>query len=181
MRNISTDNQILLLVDEADVFSGQYATRKECHTGNGIHHRAFLVLLENDNKEVLLQKRKHNLWDDFWDITATTHPFHLEDRNETYEEAAKRALQNEMGIKDVKLKNIGGFNYFAKHGDNCENEYCAILVGEYNGEVKASPDLVYHYKWMPKDEFIQECMSSNSSYTPWAILTGKFLKNMLNL
>lgn len=172
---MNPDGQMLLVVDDSDVFHGQYAKRIDCHTGKGIHHRAFLVLLEN-NSQVLLQKRKHKLWNGFWDITATTHPLHLEDHDESYHEAAARALKVEMGIENVKLVNVGGFNYFAQFGAKCENEYCAILVGEYNGPVNASKDLVYEYKWLPKTEFINNSVNDESTYTPWAILTGKFLK-----
>ena len=176
---MNTDNQLLLLVDENDVFSGNYATRKTCHTGKGLHHRAFVTLLENANGEVLLQKRKHALWNDFWDTTAISHTLHLKEHDETYEEAAQRSLKEEMGITDVSLKKIGGFNYFAAHGEKCENEYCAILIGSYNGKIQSNPDVVYKYKWMNKKEFITHCLSEDSTYTPWAILTGKFLSNEL--
>lgn len=172
---MNTDNQMLLLVDEKDNFSGKYAKRIDCHMGKGLHHRAFLVLIGNIQGKVLLQKRKHKLWDDFWDITATTHPLHLEAHDETYDEAAERCLKKEMGISGIKLKNIGGFNYFAAHGENCENEYCAILMGKYDGDVKINGNVAYAYKWIPKDEFIKECVKENQEYTPWAILTGKFL------
>lgn len=173
---MNTDNQMLLLVDSNDVFSGNYAKRIDCHTGKGIHHRAFVVLLENKKGEVLLQKRKHKLWNNFWDTTAISHPLHLKTGDEFYEKAALRALKNEMVITArIELKNIGGFNYFAKHGDNCENEYCAILIGNYNGEVSPDANSVYEYKWMPKNKFIENCLMDDSDYTPWAILTGKLL------
>lgn len=173
---MNTDNQTLLLVDDRDNFSGEYAKRVDCHIGKGLHHRAFVVLVENNNGKILMQKRKHKLWNNFWDTTAISHPLHLKDRDESYVEAANRALKDEMGIESVKLVNVGGFNYFAQFGAKCENEYCAILVGEYNGPVNASKDLVYEYKWIPKKDFIDECIKENPSYTPWAILTGKFLK-----
>jgi isopentenyl-diphosphate delta-isomerase type 1 len=172
---MNTDNQMLLLVDDTDRFSGDYATRKKCHTGKGLHHRAFVVLLENKKGEVLLQKRKHKLWDNYWDTTAISHVLHLKDHDETYTDAALRAMKSEMGIAKMSLEKIGGFNYFAKHGKNCENEYCTILIGNYNGKVKADSRAVYEYQWMKKKEFIQHCLDENNVYTPWAILTGKFL------
>ncbi len=173
---MNTDDQILFVVDENDNFI-KYENRRTCHLGNGVHHRAFVVLLENSKGDVLLQKRKHKLWDNFWDTTAISHPLHLKTGDESYETAGNRALKTEMGIPQIKLKKIGGFNYFVPHGDNCENEYCAILTGVYNGEVTPNPDAVYTYKWVSKKEFVQKCLSNDSSYAPWAILTGDFLHN----
>lgn len=174
----NTDDQILLLVDENDNFAGKYAKRIDCHTGEGIKHRAFVTLLENTKGEVLLQKRKHKLWDNYWDTTAISHPLHLVDHDETYEEAAERTQQIEMGIKNAAVKKVGGFSYFAKHGNMCENEYCAVLVGKYDGDVHPDPKAVYEYVWLPKETFIQNCLNMDKSYTPWAILTGKLLSEL---
>ncbi len=171
---MNTDNQILLVVDDQDNFI-RYENRKECHLGNGIHHRAFVVLVENSKEEVLLQKRKHKLWDGFWDTTAISHPLHIGDRDESYEEAGNRSLMDEMGIRPLSLENVGGFNYFVKHGENCENEYCAILTGLYEGDVVINSDAVYEYKWIPKTEFISQSLKEDQSLAPWAILTGKYL------
>lgn len=171
---MDTDNQQLILVDNDDKFLG-YEKRIICHTGKGVHHRAFVVLLENSAGEVLLQKRKHKLWDGLWDTTAISHPLHLETGDETYEAAGNRALMVEMGIDPVMLGKIGGFNYYVPHYENCENEYCAILVGHYEGEVVINPDAVYEYKWTSKEEFIRLCKNEDPSFTPWAILTGKHL------
>jgi isopentenyl-diphosphate delta-isomerase type 1 len=174
---MNTDDQLLLLVDENDNFSGGYEKRKICHWEKGIRHRAFAVLLENKNGEVLLQKRKHKLWDNFWDTSAISHNLHREDHDETYEEAGNRALRNEMGIPHTRLKKIGGFSYFAQYGKNCENEYCAILTGKYIGPIVADDKAVYGYVWMKKEDFIKQCLEKNKEYTPWAILTGEFLAN----
>jgi isopentenyl-diphosphate delta-isomerase len=119
------------------------------------------------------------LWDSYWDITATTHVLHFENYDETYDQAAQRVLSSEMGISNVVVENIGGFNYFAKHGKNCENEYCAILLGRYDGKVIPDKNAVYEFKWMDKNEFITMCLNNQSDYTPWAVLTGKFLAKKL--
>ncbi len=172
------EKQFLLLVDENDYFSGKYAERENCHYGQGIHHRAFVALLQNKKGEVLLQKRKHKLWDGYWDLTAISHVLHLENHDETYEEAANRSLKREMGIGKVELKKVSGFNYFAKFSKNCENEYCAILFGEYDGKVNVNSDVVYEYVWVKREEFIKDVLSQKEKkYTPWAIysITNLFL------
>lgn len=172
--------QLLILVDENDIPTGEYADKGECHFGRGIHHRAFVVLLYNKKGEVLLQFRKHVRWDKYWDLTAISHVLHLDDRNETYEEAGNRSLKDEMGIEDVSLKNIGGFNYFAKYHSHCENEYCAVLIGEYEGAVFPNLDLVYEYTWMDEKKFIKDVNQHPDTYTPWAIKTVLVLERYKN-
>lgn len=172
------DRQQLILVDENDVPTGEYADKGECHFGEGLHHRAFVVLLENSQGEVLLQLRKHVRWDGYWDLTAISHVLHLADHDETYEEAAHRALRDEMAITDVKLEKIGGFNYFAKYHGHCENEHCAILVGKYDGEYVPNEDLVYETKWVKKEAILVDVEKHPDEYTPWAIKAVKILKKV---
>lgn len=169
--------QMLILVDKYDNPTGGYADKGECHFGEGLHHRAFVVLLYNNKNEVLLQYRKHVRWDKYWDLTAISHVLHLPDRNETYEEAANRSLKDEMGISGVKLEKIGGFNYFAKYHGHCENEYCAVLVGTYNSDVTPNNELVYEHKWMNESEFLSDVKKKPDIYTPWAIETATILSN----
>lgn len=164
------DKQFLLLVDDWDTFSGKYAEKERCHYGKGLHHRGFVILLQNDKGEVLLQKRKHKLWDGYWDVSAISHVLHLTDHDETYEEAAARSLKREMGIINVSVKKIGGFNYFVQEEKYCENEYCAILIGEYNKAVKPNKDVVYEYKWLSRKDFLTDMKNKPQKYTPWANL-----------
>lgn len=165
------EKQILLLVDDKDIFNGKYAEKEQCHFGNGLHHRAFVVLLQNKKGEVLLQKRKHALWNGYWDLTAISHVLHLSDHDESYEEAALRSLKREMGIAKVDLKKVGAFNYFVQEKKYCENEYCAILIGNYDGKVIINTDVVYEYVWMDRDAFIADVIQNPKKYTPWTKLT----------
>lgn len=167
------EKQMLLLVDNNDKFLNKYEEKELCHIGKGIRHRAFVVVIQNQKGEVLLQKRKHKRWDNFWDVSAISHVLHFPNHDETYEKAGNRALKDEMGIIGVDLKKISGFNYFAKYGSQCENEYCAILIGDYNGIVIPNKKLMYEYKWVKKEDFLSDIKNNPKEYTPWAILTTK--------
>ncbi len=169
---------MLILVDKHDNPTGEYADKGECHFGEGLRHRAFVVLLENKNGEVLLQKRKHVRWDGFWDLTAISHVLHLENHNETYKEAVHRALKHEMGIITVSLEKIGGFNYFAKYHAHCENEYCAVLVGKYDGKIVPNKKFIYGHQWMKKEDFFKDIKKNPKKYTPWAVLAVKQLRKL---
>ncbi len=165
----------VILVDNWDKKLG-YGSLEEAHTGKGKRHRAFVTLLFNDKDQVLLQKRKHRLFDGFWDLTAVSHPLQINGKAESYQLASDRALKKEMGIRHVGVNKVGAFNYFAKDGKYCENEYCAILTGQYGGKFKENAKEVYGTKWVRYYDFIQDVSKNPSLYTPWARETVKIFK-----
>lgn len=173
-------DQMLIRVDKSDRLLG-YGPRSRFHTGLGTLHRAFVTLLFNAQNQVLLQRRKHKLFDGYWDFTAISHPLHLSNgHDETYQEASDRALDKEMGIGHVEVKKIGAFVYFAKDGKNCENEYCAVLVGKWTGKHKPNPDEVYESKWIDFKQFLIDVGHNQKIYTPWAVLAASNLKDLGN-
>jgi isopentenyl-diphosphate delta-isomerase len=164
----------LLLVDDNDVFTGNYAPKSDCHRGSGLHHRAFTLLIYNSRGEILLQERKHELWDKFLDLT-NSHPLRVfsgptqSDSYETYDEALERCLLREWRVA-FPVKKLFGFNYFASYGDDlCENEYCAFFIGKFDGQVFPNLEVLYGYKWMPFEHFIADVKLHPESYTPWLI------------
>lgn len=171
-------NQIILAINDSGQFSGEYIPKIVGHIGEGKRHLAITVLLYNSKGEVLLQKRKHKVFDNLWDFTGSTHPLHLENgQDETVEEATLRCLNVEYGIKEkVPLKNFDFFNYFAQVGALCENEHCAMMVGEYNGNINVNPEVGYEYKWMPKEKFLEDTTKNPSIYCPWVIEGVKVLE-----
>lgn len=165
----------LVLVDESGKKIG-YGTYEKCHIGQGKRHRAFVTLLFDKDNNVLLQKRKHRLFDNLWDLTAISHPLNISGRDESYQEASDRALKKEMGIGFVRVEKIGAFNYFAKEGKNCENEYCAVLTGNYDGKFKPNNDEAYEARKVKFEEFLGDIEKNTKKYTPWAVLASKILK-----
>lgn len=172
------DEQIILAVDDEGHFSGEYIPKSVGHTGEGRRHLAITVLVYNSKGEVLLQRRKHQVFDNIWDFTASTHPLHTKDGDESLEEAALRALKDEYGVEDVQFKRVGEFNYFAKIDGLCENEHDHILIGEYNGEVNLNPEIGYEYKWVDKKEFLKDIETNPQQYSPWAVEGAKILKKV---
>ncbi|MBI4037212.1 polyprenyl synthetase family protein [Candidatus Daviesbacteria bacterium] len=171
------DDQIILEVDDQGNFLG-YIPKEAGHKGLGKRHLAITVLLFNKSGQVLLQKRKHKIFNDIWDLTGATHPLHLSNgSDETVEDATKRCLKREYGLdNNIVLKNLGSFPYFAKYNKTCENEYCALLVGEYDGPLQLNPEVGYDYKWMDKNEFLKDISQNPSQYSPWAVESVKLLE-----
>lgn len=168
--------QVILAVDDDGKFL-EYISKEAGHKGKGKRHLAITVLLYNSQGQVLLQKRKHQIFDNVWDFTGATHPLHkIEGADESLIEATLRCLRVEWGISEVKsLSEKGVFNYSAQDKEYSENEYCYLMVGEYEGEVKLDPEVGYEYKWMSKREFLKDVQNNPQNYAPWVIEGVKLL------
>jgi len=171
-----TLEQTLILVDNNDRILG-YAPRSVCHIGKGKRHRAFVVALYNSRGEVLLQKRRHALFSNMWDLTGASHPLRLHNgKNESYAQAAARCVRDEVGIRGVSFRKLGAFNYFAQQGEKCENEHCALIVGKYDGKVKPNPKVAYGFRWTGLKETSHEIQENPKSFVTWGRLGTDLLR-----
>jgi 16S rRNA (adenine1518-N6/adenine1519-N6)-dimethyltransferase len=95
--------EIFDVVDADDQVVGQ-ATRREVHEKN-LLHRAVHVFVVNRHGEVLLQKRSRfkDAHPGVWDSSVAGHL----DAGESYDSAAVRELEEEMGISGVATEEIG--------------------------------------------------------------------------
>lgn len=91
--------ELVDLVDEHDHVTGS-ATVRRCLEG-GLLHRAVAVIVTRSNGKVLLQQRsKRDGWHPgLWTISSTGHV----KKGESYGEAAKRELFEELGL-DARLR-----------------------------------------------------------------------------
>jgi len=94
---VTTDNQreLFIVVDKNDRILG-YRTRYECHHDKKLIHRGINVLISNDKGEMLLQKRSvtKDTFPGFWTTAVGGHVA----KGETYDEAARREMREELGI-----------------------------------------------------------------------------------
>jgi isopentenyl-diphosphate delta-isomerase len=168
----------IIIVDKNDKALG-LEDKLKCHLGTGILHRAFSVFIFNKKGELLIQQRsaKKILWPLYWSNTCCGHPLEGED----YQQAAERRLREEMGFT-CPVKYIGKFQYQAKYKDiGSENEICAVLKGEYNGDVIINLDEVADWKWINFDELKKDVIINSNKYTPWFKMElEKFFKVNVN-
>src|SRR3990167_5145371 len=169
------DTQIISAVDDSGNFL-EYIPRMAGHTGLGKRHLGITILVLNNKGQLLLQKRKHMVFDNIWCFTADTHPYKLESRDETIDEASERALKEDFNIEGIDLENLGFFNYFKEDGKYCENEYCAVVIGKYDGEINMNPEHGYDFAWMDKKDFLKDYEENPEKYAPWVPGGIKILK-----
>lgn len=166
--------EILILVDDQDNEIGT-DTRENCHSGKGKRHRAYTALLFHDGKMLLQQRSKKKLlWPGAWDVSFTSHVY----PGETYQQAAGRRALQELGAKVGELEDVHSFVYFAPQGKNAENEFCRVLVGNFDGKITPNDDEMMAIKWARLSDIRADVKSHPDSYTPWFRLSFEgFLKS----
>jgi isopentenyl-diphosphate delta-isomerase len=168
------EREILVLVDDNDNELGT-DTRENCHAGNGKRHRAYTVFLFHDGK-MLLQRRsgKKLLWPSAWDVSYTSHVY----PGESYQQAAARRGKQELNAEVGDLTDVHSFVYFAPQGENAENEFCRLLVGDFDGKITPNPDEMMSVRWAKTSDVEADLAAHPDAYTPWFKLSFEgFLKS----
>ena len=169
-----TSQEILILVDDDDNEIGT-DTRENCHAGKGKRHRAYTAFIFHEGK-LLLQRRsrKKLLWPGAWDVSYTSHVY----PGESYQQAAARRAREELHAKVGDLKDVHSFVYFAPQGPNAENEFCRVLVGDFDGRITPNPDEMMEVRWARVSEVASDLKAHPGDYTPWFRLSFEgFLKS----
>jgi isopentenyldiphosphate isomerase len=144
------------VLTENGEFTGEIATREECHS-KGLWHKGTVLFIVNSKNEILLQLRTSSnpLWIGLWDVSAGGHV----DAGEFSYEAVIRETKEELGITaDIKdCTFIGCCRSTNIKGDvinNHFNEYY-ILKKDINIEdLKVDPIEVKEVRWFKTEDLI---------------------------
>lgn len=141
----------------------------EAHTNGGKLHKAFSVMVFNEERtKLLIQKRAKAkmLWPEFWSNTCCSHP---KEEHDIELEAAIR-LQEECGFT-CPLIPVHSFIYKADdpEGRGTEHEFDTVLVGAVNESIERKPDPkeIAEMKWVDVEELKDDMKQSPEIYTPW--------------
>lgn len=146
---------------------------------NALLHRAFSVFLFNAKGEMLLQQRAAGKYHSplQWTNACCSHPR----ENESYLDAAKRRLQEELGIS-AELTERFHFLYKADVGQGLwEHELDYVFTGEYNGDFTLNPEEVADIKYISIDELKREIEESPERYTEWFKIIWDEYRNHLEI
>lgn len=145
------------------------ATVAEAHAAPGMLHRAFSVLLFDDDGRTLLQQRAavKSRFPNRWANTCCGHP----GPGEPVVEAAARRLKEELGIAGVGLADIGVYAYAATDPatGRVEREYDHVVVGRVRGSVStaADPAEVAELRWAEVHALSGDLTENPATYAPW--------------
>ncbi len=111
-------------------------TREKCHNTKLIH-RSVYIFLNNSKKGIFIQKRSmmKDLYPGYYTGSASGHVTF----GETYDQAALRELEEELGIK-AQLKRIGKFKCFSE----IDNEISTVYLCNYDGDITINEDEISH-------------------------------------
>lgn len=157
--------EILYLVDSSDNVIGE-APRDQCHN-QGLWHRRATVFVFNSAGELLLQKRAPNMSrPNLWCGSASGHVL----QGESYEQAARRELQEEIGIA-CDLKSLGKLVVQAQYtAEDIDKEHHELFVCEHNGPFNIQQEELSEVKFMSLDELQEKIKDNSQQFTPGFLL-----------
>jgi isopentenyl-diphosphate Delta-isomerase len=151
------------LVDKEDNVIGK-GEKQVSHTDPKLH-RAISILIFNSKGEMLIQKRADTKYHcpGIWANACCSHPR----PGETYEEAAKRRLPEEMGFS-CQIEKEFKFTYYSEFMNAlAEYEMDQVFSGLYDGEIKVNPEEVSEYKWINVDNLLKDIYYDPKKYASW--------------
>ncbi|GAA2681419.1 isopentenyl-diphosphate Delta-isomerase [Actinoplanes palleronii] len=166
---MSTREQHLVELVDADGRAVGSATVADAHQEPGRLHRAFSVFLRNAEGEVLLQQRAavKTRFPLRWGNTCCGHP----EPGETVTTAAGRRLQEELSVRGVELTEVGVYAYRAADPatGRVEHEYDHVLLGSLPDGVAPEPDPteVATLRWVSPSALRAEISAAPEKYAPW--------------
>jgi len=154
----------LIIVDEDDNII-EYVSKKICHRGQGLLHRAFSIFIFNDQNDLLIQRRsvEKPLWPLYWSNSVCSHPR----KGEEYEDAAHRRLEEELRIKTT-LKYLFKFQYHAQYKNiGSENEVCCVFIGKSDENIQPNKSEIEEWKYINLEDLTLDLKNNSNAYTPW--------------
>jgi isopentenyl-diphosphate delta-isomerase len=154
---------LIVLVNEKDEHIGSIG-KLEAHQ-KGLLHRAFSIIVWNDQDEMLIHQRAVGKYhsEGLWTNTCCSHP----KVGETILEAAHRRLQEEMGF-DCELHQKFHFIYQTElENQLIENELDHVLIGTFNQNPAPNPEEVEDYRWISLEQLKNEIAEKPAQFTFW--------------
>lgn len=157
-------------VDEKDNFLGP-VERWEAHE-KGILHRAFTVAVFYQGK-IICQHRKHPVFDDVFDFTASSHPQIINSTEiQGLEDAILKTLQREWNMEQSHIKNLmkKGFALYDDKDPKSkyrEHEYCYLYVCETEREPVANLEMAYGFSLVSIEDLKNRTHEVSNKLSPW--------------
>lgn len=168
----------LVVVNKKDKVIG-IESRKVCHLGRGLLHRAVTIFIFDEKGNLLITRRSKQklLWSNIWEASCSTHVY----KNENYEQAGIRRLPQELGFS-CELESAFIFKYQKLYKNvGSENEICTLLIGRYNGKVDFNQKEISDYKWISLNKLWKDIERCSQKYAPWLkIAVKKYLDYKIN-
>ncbi|MBA2472538.1 MAG: isopentenyl-diphosphate delta-isomerase [Pseudonocardiales bacterium] len=170
---MNPDAPVVLLDDDRRPI-GQLPKSQVHHAATPLH-LAFSCYVFDDSAfdgsgAVLMTRRatSKKTWPGVWTNTCCGHPL----PGEASRDAAARRLREELGLRLVRSAvALPDFGYRAVAPDGVvENEFCPVLIGSVDGQLRPDPAEVLEYRWAPWPEVVALAEAAPWVISPWSAL-----------
>lgn len=160
------ETDLVELVDEHGTATGRTQVGA-AHAAPGLLHRAFSVVVVDDDGRMLLQQRADAKlrFPGLWTNACCGHPAPGAD----LAASAARRVREELGVDLVEAREVGTFRYRAVDAGSghVETEYDHVVVGRLAGDVLPDPDEVGDTRWVTAEE--AHALVDAGVTTPWFV------------
>lgn len=162
--------QLLAVVDKNDTVLKKI-DKWEAHE-KGVLHRGFTVCLFYQDK-IILQHRKHPVFDGVYDLTCSSHPYFKDGVLQTTTDAVIETLKREWDIvpSDLSspLRHKGQIYYQAKDPKSIyqEHEICHLYCADIDKLPSPNFDFSYGFSLMTKDQIMDKKTPIRGIFAPW--------------
>lgn len=164
------DVQYIALVDKNDIIHGKIE-RWNAHMQGALHRALTIAIYVKD--EILLQKRKHPVFDSVYDITISTHQKYEYTTLQSDEETIYQTLQRELLLQPDSIKKkpryMGEIIYQASDPKSnfIEHEVCHIYTCSIDFIPNFNPEFAYEIKTHKLDTITDQKQNIYSFLAPW--------------
>ncbi|HEY5806125.1 MAG TPA: NUDIX domain-containing protein [Candidatus Saccharimonadales bacterium] len=132
----------------------------------GLYHRIVSIFVQDGEGRMLLQLRGQNVavYPNCWDQAAGGHV----DGGQTYDQAARNELLEEVGLEDVELTTLGTYHSNNKEGGHVINQFERVYLARvlHGVELHAEADEVSKLRWFTPKELKQHIAKHPETFTP---------------
>ena len=109
-----------------------------------------------------------------WDMSTAEHL----KPGESFEQAAIRGVEEELGVKTVSLEKIGEREQRAKFGELTDNENVHVFKCFFKGKIKLQEEEVEQGKWISKEDLLAEMAYNEKIFSRWLLYDRKFFDKL---
>jgi isopentenyldiphosphate isomerase len=143
----------------------------------GQKHVGITIACLDDDGRVLLQHRKHRIFDDVWSLSGDTHPRKYDGKRvETLRQAAGRCALEDWGVTVKNWTRTVSVAYSARDPRNpkyCENELLYLMVARNREPVRMNRKNAYGSQLIEVAQIARDSRNDmrnepmNRKYAPW--------------
>ncbi len=143
----------------------------------GEKHVGITIACLDDDRRILVQHRRHRIFDKVWSLSGDTHPRKYDSSKvESLSEAARRCAKEDLGVVIKNWRKILTVSYSARDPRDpryCENELLSVLATKHRGPMNMNRNSAYELQWAEFAEISRDSPTDSKrapidrKYAPW--------------